>query len=219
MEKVYDLTERILPAGLNLRGPSTDEYAAHIVERTLKAHGFTTWKQITHLKTDLKLEKALRAALDERIDAGLVTKFGGEDIPLAYMESDALRKRAAKTSSLKLLSPFDKAIIHRDRLSQFFGFDYRLECYVPSHKRMFSYFCLPMLFGDTFIGRIDCKAHCSERRFEVLNIHIENNAKTDSFIPHLSEALKTFATFNNCSRIDVHNSYPPYLWDAVRQEI
>jgi uncharacterized protein YcaQ len=57
-----------------------------------------------------------------------------------------------------LLSPFDNLVIQRDRLRALFGFDYNLECYVPEGKRKYGYFSLPVLQGDQFVGRIDCKA-------------------------------------------------------------
>ncbi|MFL1454263.1 DNA glycosylase AlkZ-like family protein [Marinobacter sp. GN3S48] len=58
-----------------------------------------------------------------------------------------------------ILSPFDNSVIQRERLKALFQYDYQLECYVPAAKRQYGYFCLPLLYRDEFIGRMDCKAH------------------------------------------------------------
>ncbi|WP_374462448.1 serine hydrolase [Chryseobacterium sp.] len=42
------------------------------------------------------------------------------------------------------------------------------ECYITKEKRQYGYFCLPILFGDQFIGRVDCKAHRKEKRLELI---------------------------------------------------
>ena len=104
---------------------------------------------------------------------------------------------------MKVLSPFDNVVIHRDRLSTLFGFDYRIECYVSAPKRVFGYFCLPILYGGKFVGRIDCKAHRADQRFEVLSLHLEGGAfDRDQFFPALSDELQRFADFNKCSLLD-----------------
>ena len=39
-EKVYDLTERVLPAAVDTSEPSIEAHAAHLVDATIRAHGF-----------------------------------------------------------------------------------------------------------------------------------------------------------------------------------
>ncbi|GGB99229.1 hypothetical protein GCM10011352_26760 [Marinobacterium zhoushanense] len=201
MEKIYDLAERILPADLDLREPTPHEYASYLLESTVRAHGLVTWKQLLHLKTGKPLKAAMRDVLTERIESGTLVKVEDPALPDCYVDAGALDTTSAapKTDRVKLLSPFDNALIHRERLSGLFGFDYRLECYLPAAKRVYGYFCLPILMGDRFVGRIDCKAHRAEQRFEVLSLHIEDPTvdKVD-FAPRLDEAISEFAAFNGC---------------------
>ena len=199
MEKSYDLAERCLPKDIDLNVPTLSEYAAYVFDTTLRAHGVFTWKQLLHLKTGKPLRDAMRKVLDERIEAGVVKPLGYDDTPTTYVDIKALEQAPTIDGALKVLSPFDNVLIHRDRLSSLFKFDYRIECYVTAPKRVFGYFCLPILYGDKFVGRIDCKAHRSDQRFEVLSLHLEDGPlDRDQFFPALSDELQRFADFNKC---------------------
>src|SRR6202521_5997892 len=53
-----------------------------------------------------------------------------------------------------LLSPFDNLICDRDRTLALWGFDFRLEIYVPKSTR-WGYFVIPLLHGDRICARFD----------------------------------------------------------------
>ena len=59
---------------------------------------------------------------------------------------------------IRVLSPFDPVIRNRNRLEWLFGFEYRIEIYVPEEKRRWGYYVFPLLEGDRLIGRIDMQA-------------------------------------------------------------
>jgi len=204
MEKLYDLAERCLPEDINLSEPTQSEYAAYLFDTTLRAHGVFTWKQLLHLKTGKPLRDAMREVLDERIEAGVLIALSNADAPTVYVDIKALEQAPEiDTPAVKILSPFDNVVIHRDRLSSLFGFDYRIECYVPASKRVFGYFCLPVLYGDKFVGRIDCKAHRADQRFEVFSLNLEDGSlNRDQFFPALSDELQRLAGFNKCPLLD-----------------
>ncbi len=203
VEKVYDLAERCLPEGVDLSVPTLSEYVAYLFDTTLRVHGVFTWKQLLHLKTGKPLRDAMREVLDARIDAGVVGELDNADAPTIYVDINALEQAPRFDGALKVLSPFDNVVIHRDRLSSLFEFDYRIECYVAASKRVFGYFCLPILYDDKFVGRIDCKAHRAEQRFEVLSLHLEGGPlDRDQFFPALSDELQRFADFNKCPLLD-----------------
>jgi len=65
-----------------------------------------------------------------------------------------------------LLSPFDNLICDRNRTLALWGFDFKLEIYVPKSKR-WGYFVMPLLHGDRIIARFDLAA---DRRAGVLNV-------------------------------------------------
>jgi uncharacterized protein YcaQ len=72
-----------------------------------------------------------------------------------------------------ILSPFDRLVYDRRRLLDLFGFDYRLEIYVPPAKRRWGYYVLPVLRADRLIGRIDAKADRQGSVLRVPALHME----------------------------------------------
>lgn len=203
MEKVYDLTERCLPSGINTQEPTVDEYAEYILETTIRAHGVFDWKQLMHLKTGKPLKEAMQQGLNDRLQSGVVKKIVLDDSNELYVDSVAYEQPLAFDSAIRILSPFDNLVIHRDRLNSLFNFDYKIECYVTPSKRKYGYFCLPILYNETLIGRIDCKAHRSQRRFEVVGLFLENHQfERDEFYSTLIDELQKFADFNECPELD-----------------
>jgi uncharacterized protein YcaQ len=66
-----------------------------------------------------------------------------------------------------ILSPFDPLIIQRKRLRLFFDYEYRFEAYVPKHKRIFGYFCCPVLIGDRIVAALDLKTDRARQKLLV----------------------------------------------------
>jgi uncharacterized protein YcaQ len=219
MQKTYDLTENVLPKSINTTLPTDLEFAEYLVKTYLNAYGFTTVKQITHLKTGELIRRNVDEVLKSMLQARTIQLISIENRPPVFVYKDLLEKSLNRTaSSIRLLSPFDNSIIHRDRVKQFFDFDYKIECYTPKEKRQFGYFCLPILFGDTFIGRVDCKAHRKEKEFELIHLHIENTKiDIELWINPFLELVKNFATFNNCENLKLTKVSPIKLTDKIRQ--
>lgn len=206
MEKIYDLAERCLPQNIDLSMPTLREYAIYLLETTLRAHGVFTLKQLLHLRTGKPLQDMMREVLSEYINSGVVSAISNIGRTTIYMDNKALElgESTVKTNAqIKILSPFDNLVIHRERLSLLFNFDYRIEFYTPAAKRVFGYFCLPILYGDTFIGRVDCKAHRAEQRFEVIKLHLENDELDQKqLLLLLRNELQRFADFNKCPLLE-----------------
>lgn len=213
MEKVYQLTEYCIPSHLDLSVPTLEEYARYLFNTTLRAHGVFAWKQLLHLKVGQKIREAMRDIVNEQLDAGVITtlaQLGSSDKESQnlYIQTDALEQIPNIELKVKILSPFDNLVIHRERLNTLFKFDYRLECYVTPPKRVFGYFCLPILYGDQIVGRIDCKARRAKNQFEVISLHLEpqhlNHTIADPahFFSALNSEIRHFAQFNQCININ-----------------
>ena len=200
-QKLYDLPQRVLPAWVDTSEPSMEEFAAHLIDSTLRAHGFASLVSMTYLRKGQQLRAAVRRDLESRLESGrLITLSTGKASQL-YIDPEVLDSRAPRCSArVSILSPFDNVLIQRQRTREIFGFDYQIECYLPAGKREFGYFCLPILYRDRLVGRIDCKAHRSSGQLQVISKQIE--ARVDAnFDEAFAVALQAFANFNGCAKI------------------
>lgn len=221
MEKVYDLTERVLPDDTNTSEPSLLEFSEYLINVSMRANGFTTLKQLTHLRPGDTLRKMLNTILQQKIEQGSLIEYPIDGTSTVYTTQNNLDAKINRpATNVRLLSPFDNAIIHRNRVQQLFKFDYRLECYIPKEKRQFGYFCLPILYKDRLVGRVDCKAHRKIGDFELVNLHLESkNISLDNFIPHFAKIVYRFAKFNDCRSIRVSNVSPKKLTSMFRRAL
>lgn len=219
MQKMYDVTERVLPGSISTAIPTRLEFATYLVDTYLRAYGFTTLKQIMYLKSDKILNKNVIDILRSKIEEGSIRQINVGNLPPVFVDNSLLESALGKSvPTVRLLSPFDNSIIHRDRVRHLFDFDFRLECYLPREKREFGYFCLPILFGDTFIGRVDCKAHRKEKEFEIIHLHIENTAiAPEVWMAPFIAAVRSFAAFNGCQRLRLTKVSPPGLTNAIER--
>ena len=57
-----------------------------------------------------------------------------------------------------LLSPLDRLVFDRKRMTDLFEFDYQLEMYKPAAARRWGYWAMPVLHGDRLVGKLDATA-------------------------------------------------------------
>jgi len=205
-QKVYDLTERVLPDWVDTRHPDMQEYAGYLVDTTLAAHGFATQKTMIYLRKGQALRGAIGEQLQARLEGGDLITIKLGDNSTAYANPELLESRAPHSSAtVRILSPFDNLVIQRERGRDIFNFDYQIECYVPQPKRQYGYFCLPILYRDRLVGRIDCKANRKQQRLELKSVHVERKVD-DEFPQRLGSALQSFAAFNGCCEVSMPRS-------------
>ena len=108
---------------------------------------------------------------------------------------------------LRVLSPFDPLIRDRKRCLRLFGFDYRIEIFVPAAKRQYGYYVFPLLEGDRFIGRIDMKHVKGTLR--VANIWLEAGVKRGKGrIAALEAELDRHRRFVGAERVTFDCAFP-----------
>jgi uncharacterized protein len=212
-QKTYDLTERVLPSQVNVQMPSRSEFAAHILEQQLRCHGLVSLKGLTYQRRDAELRQAMKAVVDERLAQGVLEQVEVSSGEVFLLKTGAFEGFLPPLKSrMLILSPFDNSVIQRDRLKALFQFDYQLECYVPEAKRQYGYFCLPLLYGDEFIGRMDCKAHRKIGQLEIKALYLEqHNFDEDLVIAAFVEAITAFCQFQNCDSVSLTKAHPNHL--------
>lgn len=203
-QKVYDLAERVLPADVNTVMPTEKEYAEYLVRKAVQSNGIVDEKEIAYIRKGLG--PAVNRALKHLLKEGALTETPVEGLGSALFVTSAEQLASVENIRLRrqvqLLSPFDNAVIQRRRISRFFDFDYQIECYVPEPKRRFGYFCLPVLYGDSFAGRFDPKADRAAKVFYIKQMHFEKGFVPDAdFNNAFAARLKEFAAFNGCEKI------------------
>jgi uncharacterized protein YcaQ len=233
-QKVYDLTERVLPPETDTRTPGAREMAEHVIRRSLGALGIAGAKEIQEylLPTAARDSKFPAVAWDilirtigELVEEKAVIPVlvdGLKDNKLYALRGAA--ERIAETpkpkGSVALLSPFDNLIIQRDRTRRLFDFQYMLECYTPGPKRVHGYFVLPVLFGDRLVGRIDPQADRKSGRMILRSVALEGDFKpTGSFYGKFAKALAGFAAFNGCDTVTVRKTRPAGLKSILNEEL
>ena len=210
--RIYDLTERVLPPETDTTEPSPEQVGRFQVRRVLGNLGVAASNEILR---GLCYKKAVSAELlDELVESGEVipVEIAGLDAPACYALKEALQEaeRGCEAQArLHILSPFDNLVIRRRWLERVFGFAYRLESYLPASKRRHGYFCLPILWGEHFVGRLDAKADRKRSIFILRKLMLEAAHRDyDRLLPALAAKLAAFASFNRCERIMVEETEP-----------
>ena len=161
-QKVYDLTERVVPA-VHRGGPvPEDEFIDWACRRALERLGFATHGELAAFWGMVSPAEAKAWCLGPgrefpRVVVGAVDGSAPRTMladPTA-LETDP--DDIAVPPRLRALSPFDPVIRDRSRTKRLFGFDYRIEIFVPAERRTYGYYVFPLMEGDRLVGRIDMK--------------------------------------------------------------
>jgi uncharacterized protein YcaQ len=202
-ERRYAALERVLPRDVAAvavepgRRPPHDVAFRELMLLAARAHGVGT-EQCLRDYFRLKPEQA-RPALVSLVAEGLLVPatIEGWKRP-AYL--DPLARRPRRVEAQALLSPFDSLIWQRDRTAALFGFDYRLEIYVPAHLRVHGYYVLPFLYGESLVARCDLKADRAAGVLRVHAVHWEPGAPPEAK-PALESELAAVAHWLDLSAV------------------
>ncbi len=190
--RVYDLTERVIPAKHRARQVSREDAMRELLRRAARSHGVATAGDLAHYYR-MKLGEA-RPRIAELVESGELREVRVEGWrEKAYLHKDAPAPK--KVAAATILSPFDPVLWTRDRVSRLFQFDYRIEIFVPEPKRKWGYYVLPFLLGDRLVARVDLKADRAARRLDVLASYVEPHTKAADVAGPLAAELRTLASW------------------------
>jgi uncharacterized protein YcaQ len=161
-ERVYDLTERVVPAEvLALPTPSPEAAQRELMALAAGCLGVATVADLADyfwLRVPAARSRVTELVEDGRLSKVSVEGWGQPGYMVAGAVPSAPRRRDAT-----LISPFDSLIWTRARTQRLFEFHYRIEIYVPGPDRTHGYYVMPLLWGDELVGRFDLKADRKNR--------------------------------------------------------
>lgn len=105
---------------------------------------------VSHLSTEIQQlhEHATSRYAHARID-GVLWFWPSDENPVAggHRVDDRLR----------FLAPFDPVVWDRRRFQSFWNWEYKLEAYVPAHRRRMGHYAMPVLWGEQISGWANLK--------------------------------------------------------------
>lgn len=204
--KHYDVSEKVIPPAVLNEKVSDAQQLDWLCGQALDRLGFGSEGDIMRFWAAADLGEVKRWTKKRRkalIDVEIDCSDGNPYRALAPADiEDRLKHLKAPTSRLRILNPFDPVIRDRNRLQRLFGFDYRIEIFVPAAKRQYGYYIYPMLEGDRFIGRIEVRADRKQQTLNVENLWWEKGVKeTDARLKKLKAELDRMARFVGVSEV------------------
>ena len=196
--KYYDLTEKVIPADILAQDIDDKQQIAWLCDQALARLSVATHKEIKQFWEAADIKEVKNWADAEPLvpiewqlnDGSWAEAFGAADI------EQRLNELEKPSSRLRIVNPFDPAIRDRDRVKNMFGFDYKIEIFVPAAKRKWGYYVYPLLEGDKFVGRIELKADRKAGLLSVVNFWQEDGVKwSEKRHAKLKSELDRFAKY------------------------
>jgi uncharacterized protein YcaQ len=228
-EKVYDLTERLLPSKLPSLETEEDTIE-HLASEGLKRFGLSSLTEVGQIlrgafgRGVYGQERASWLAASER--QGVAVRVRVEGWPGAYWlaseteeELDEVSKGAVpndwkpveddEEDEAILLAPLERATAG-GRAMRLFGFEYVWEVYKPASKRRWGYYVLPILLEDSLKGRVDLQRDADSKSLVVIGFWLENQKDEQNarFARAFGRSLIRLARMNNLDRVIVKAPVP-----------
>lgn len=199
MLKTYELMTRHFGWERLPHAATERETLNYLLDRALQSQGIVSVESICHL--DAPRKPSMRRLLESRVRRNelIPVQLEGAGQSLHWIRPDTLDAVPDPAQEqIHILSPFDPLIIQRKRLRLFFNYDHRFEAYVPKHKRVFGYFCCPVLIRDRIVAAIDLKTDRSQQKLLVQRWNWIGRDKPRAYKQQVEAALHKFEQFQLC---------------------
>jgi len=216
-QNIWGLSEEFLPSGTP-RTELSEEAAERVAaERAIRALGTATPAEITYYFVRGRYER-LRTTLAGLVQESAIHRvhvegLGGREERYVHerevrlLESGGARSWQPRVS---LLPPFDNLICSQARTKRIFGFDYVREQFLPREKRKFGTYVLPILSGDSLIGRIDPRFDRASGKLVINSVHAEPAASDDQGVAaEIGVAIERLAGFVGAEGVSYSSQVPP----------
>ena len=212
-EKVFSPLDSIVPAKV-LAQPTPDEDKAlrELITQSTRALGVATAKEVSdYFRLPIR---DVRRLLPSVVESGLVIEAEVEGwAHPAFADPEA--KIPRKIRGATVLSPFDPIVWNRERAQQIWGFDYRIEIYVPEKKRRWGYYVLPVLVDGHLVGRLDVKTDRHDGVLRIKAAHVEDGLDKAEVARRMVAAIEDLR--QTCGVDSIHVGRKGRLATALRQ--
>ena len=200
-QRTYDLAERVIPESVRRRPLPTRAGLETLILAALDGHGWattstivSTWRlggRSTQIGDTLKRMAARQLVVACTLEARAGRPTPGWIRPDDMELATRLTNVRPRSDTGVLLSPFDPLLWDRARVALLFGFDQVLEIFKPAPRRVYGYYCLPVLAGERLTARLDLKANRRRGTLDVLMCRFESTGNARPATPAEGEATRT----------------------------
>jgi len=200
-ERVYDLTERVIPAAvLNAPTPAKQDAHRELVRIAARLLGVFDAADLADSFKLYVADAAARAA--ELVEAGELEAVQVEGWRgRAWMLAGASAPRSLTAATI--LSPFDPLLRRRERTERILGARYRIGLYTPAAQREHGYYVYPFLMGGRIAARVDLKSDRKTGRLLVQETHLEPGADEGATATALAREVRTAAAWQGLGEVAV----------------
>ncbi len=226
-QRVYDLTDRVLPPWVDTTEPAAAERDRFWVERGAKAMGVglprnpgdITWMKIT----------TSRPIVKELIQDGVLIEIQGDTVNgpqtlIMHRDNLPLLEQAAsgeiRAERTTFLNPWDNFWWAQDRDEALWGFKHLIELYVPAPKRIYGYYLMPILHKDRLVGRLDPKLERKTGTLRLKALYLEPGiAPDEQLVSDVAAAMRDFMKFHGAKDLVIEAGNPPEFGEKLLREI
>lgn len=216
-QRVYDLTERVLPAWVDTTVPTMEERDRYWLEQASLAQGISQPNQVLSYSFYQKgnSRSALEALIKEEVLVPVEAVQADRAASSFLVHRDNLETLqqaadgAIQAERTTFLSPFDNLFWATGRDGQLWDFRQRLEAYTPASKRVWGYFCLPILHHDRLVGRFDPKMERKAGILRIKALYLDKGVEPDEeLVRGVATAMRDFMKFHAAKELVIEQSQP-----------
>lgn len=190
-EKVFSPLDGIVPPEiLATDTPAEHDAQRNLIVQSVQAVGVGTAADIAdHFRLPIR---KVRERLPELVEGGEIipaTVQGWKQPVFADPEARIPRRIEGAT----ILSPFDPVVWNRDRAERLWGFEYKIEIYVPEKKRRWGYYVLPVLVDGHPVARLCVKTERDAGVLRIRTAHAEPGMATPETAARVYDAVLDLA--------------------------
>ena len=224
-QRVYDLTERVLPDWVDTTEPTVEERDRDWVELGGRALGVFDERHACQY-THMKITKG-RPHVRDLIESGVFVPIRAilndgqaHDELFVHRDNLSLLEQAADgaltAERTTFLNPFDSLFYGWGRDEAFWGFWQHIEAYVPAAKRRYGYFCLPILHREKLVGRFDPKLERKDGLLRLKAVYLEPGVEPDeALVAAVAAAMRDFMQFHAAKDLVIEKSDPPEFGEKL----